>query len=70
MQELPWGYRPKRKTTFKAVGKDDDELVHGLSCKEKSNQRLFGMPRLRNGIMEYWSTGVLEQFVIKIDPFC
>jgi hypothetical protein len=46
MQELPWGYWSKRKTSFKAVGENGNELVHGLSYKEKSNQRLFGMPRL------------------------
>jgi hypothetical protein len=41
------------------VGEYDDALVYELSCEGKGDQRLFGMSRLKHGMLEGWNNGML-----------
>ena len=39
------------------MGEDDDELVHELPYQNEYNERLFGMPCLKHGMLEGWNNG-------------
>jgi hypothetical protein len=38
MPNLPWRYWTEGKTSDKTMGENDNEMVHGLSYEEQSNQ--------------------------------